>query len=240
MEKEAIMYMIGGRLAKAKLQESIKQAINITAAAIESQGDATVLDLTAGTAANFLQTDINRARSKFGAGYNELKLMVIHSSVFFVLSQNQTMNFQYDLGGGITLYGGVPGTMGMPFIVVDNPALQYGDDGKYFKSLLLTDSAVTVGDCGDIRALLTPNGGKENITHTYQAEWAMWNNVKGYELKASANPSNNPSDSVLTTPSNWNKWTVDKTKTAGILVKSIADLNAVKQIFYVKNVDATA
>ena len=237
MQQDAIMYMVGSQLAKKKLQESIKQAINITAAAIGSGGEATTLDLVTGTPRNFLQADINLARMKFGAEYGRLKIMVMHSSVFFALIQNQTLNFQYDLGGGVTLYGGIPATMGMPFIVSDQPSLTYTvDTSVYYKTLLLTDAAVVVGDAGPIRAALQTIGGNENILHMYQAEWSMWNDVKGYQLKAAANPDANPSDATLTNSSNWEMWVSDKRNAAGLLVKSMADPSAISQVINVKYV----
>ena len=237
MQQDAIMYMVGGQLAKKKLQESIKQAINITAAAIESGSTETVLDL-ATSSKNFLQPDINIARMKFGAEYGRLKIMVMHSSVFFTLIQNQTLNYMYDLGGGVTLYGGVPATMGMPFIVSDQPSLVIDNGGGNvsYKTLLLTDSAVVVGDAGPIRAALDTVTGYENIRHLYQAEWSMWNDVKGYQLKAAANPDQNPGDDVLANPSNWEMWVADKRNAAGILVKSKADPTAITQVINVKYV----
>lgn len=236
MKADSVAYMIGTRLARARMQEAIKQAISIVAAAIESQGADTTLDLTTPTPSNFLQPEITKARSLWGARFNDLRLMVMHSSVFFPLVQNQTMNSSFDLGAGITLYGGTPGTMGQPILVVDNPALIYEDDEgeARFKTLLLTQNAVNIGDDGFINAALAPVVGKENLGHWFQAEWSMWNNVKGYQLKASANPQSNPSDATLTNPSNWTKWVADKHNTAGVLVKSIADLNAVTQVLNVK------
>lgn len=234
MGRDAIMYMIGQQMAEKKLRESLNQAITICAAAIESKGAATVLDLTS-PEQNFLQPEINKARAKWGDSFNQLKIMVMHSAVFFPLVQNQTMNFQYDLGGGITLYGGTPATMGLPFIVTDQPGLTYTSEGTtYYKTLLLTDGAVTVGDAGNMEALLTPVGLKENIAYAYQAEWSMWNNVRGYQLKSTAQPQNNPSDAVLADPDNWEAWTSNYRNTAGVLVKSIADLNAVQQVLNVR------
>lgn len=239
MGQDAIMYMVGAQLARKKLRESITQAINICSTAIESgdgAGGETVLDLITGTPKNFLQTDINKARMKFGEHYTRLQLMVMHSSVFFVLTQNQTVNYSYDLGGGVTLYGGIPATMGIPFIVTDQPGLVYttGSGDTAYKTLLLTDGAVTVGDAGAINAGLNTILGKENILHGYQAEWSMWNNVKGYQLKAAA--GTNPTDSALTTVSNWEQWVADKRNTAGVLVKSLADLEQVQQVFNVRYV----
>lgn len=243
MQQDAIMYMIGGQLAKKKMQESIKQAINIASTAIVSGDGAshkTVLDLTS-PKQNFLQPQVNLARMKFGAEYGRLKIMVMHSSVFFALIQNQTLNYMYDLGGGVTLYGGIPATMGMPFIVSDQPSLiiESGDD-IFYKTLLLTDSAITLADAGPIRANLQTIGGKENISHLYQAEWSMWNNVKGYQLKAAANPQSNPSDSTLTTSSNWEQWVADTKNTAGVLVKSIADPASIQQVINVRYVSDDA
>ena len=234
-QADAVMYMIGTRLARLKLQSAIDQALNIGAAAIASQGADTVLDLTDGTPRNLLQPEITLARSKWGARFNDLKLMVMHSSVFFPLVQNQTVNMLFDLGAGITLYGGSPATLGMPTLVTDQASLVYDDNGTVcFKTLFLTEGAINILDDGFINAALASVVGKENLAKIFQAEWSMWNNVKGYQLKASANPSANPSDAVLQDPSNWSKWVANKTNTAGVLVKSIADLNAVKQQFNVK------
>lgn len=243
-----VYFLIGQRLAKVKLLASIGQAINVGAAAIESGGTGagsagTVLDLTSPTEKNFTQSQINYARLKWGDRMSELRCMVMHSSAFLVLSQNQLLNEKYDVGAGMVLYGGTPGTLGMPIVVTDNEHLMYTEDDKiYYKTLILTLDAIVVGDgnnanpgtTGSVHAHAATEGGKENLISGFQAEWSMWNQVKGYQLKSTASPSENPSDAVLANPLSWEKWVAEKRNTAGILVKAPADLDAVKQIVYVK------
>jgi hypothetical protein len=70
----------------------------------------------------------------------------------------------------------------------------------------------------------------------YQAEWPMWNSVKGYQLKSAASPQSNPSDATLTTVANWEQWVADTKNTAGVLVKSAADVTSIQQVINVKYV----
>jgi hypothetical protein len=127
--------------------------------------------------------------------------------------------------------------MGMPFVVSDQPSLVYTSGANvFYKTLLLSDAAITLADAGPIRANLQTIGGKENIQHMYQAEWSMWNSVKGYQLKAAASPQSNPSDATLTTVANWEQWVADTKNTAGVLVKSAADVTSIQQVINVKYV----
>ena len=91
------------------------------------------------------------------------------------------------------------------------------------------------GDMEFIRQVdMNTVSGEENIRYTFQAEWSQWIDVKGYELKASANPQSNPDETALATANNWQRWVADFRNGAGLMVKSLADLSKIQQIMNVK------
>lgn len=235
MRKGDVVYMIGQSVARTKLKRSIDKAIISLVGAIESQGATTVLDLTTPTKQNFLQPDMVAATLKYGDSQPLLKAMVMTSAAFACLTKNQLVNERYDLGAGTVIYGGTTATLGMPVIVCDNPKLMYtsGSDTLH-RTLILTDSAVTIGDSDDMLVDMNTVSGEENIRYTFQAEWSQWIDVKGYELKASANPQSNPDETALATANNWQRWVADFRNGAGLMVKSLADLSKIQQIMNVK------
>ena len=115
--------MVARKLAeKKKTLYNINQAINIAAAAIESNGAATVLDL-ATTGKSLTVDKLVNAQAKFGDQASNLGCLVMHSAVYFAMVKNQMVNYQFDTGAGIILYGGTPATMNKPVVVTDAPEL---------------------------------------------------------------------------------------------------------------------
>jgi hypothetical protein len=228
MSNEEVVMMVARKLAEKKTLYNINQAINIAAAAIESNGAATVLDLA--TAGKNLTVDkLVNAQAKFGDQASNLSCLVMHSAVYFAMVKNQMVNYQFDTGAGIVLYGGTPATMNKPVVVTDAPELVYmASDGvtPLYKTLFLSPGAVTIRDNGETKVGLQDKLGYENMKSLFQAEGDMWNYVKGYQLKSTANPASNPAMSVLADSANWEQWVNSVKLTAGVVIKSAADIDA--------------
>lgn len=229
MTNEEVMLIVGRKLAEKKIEFTVKRAITITCAAIGSQA-ALVVDSEAN---NFtVATEID-AMSKFGDAASRLKALVMHSAVYFTLVKDQTLNTKYNLGEGLMMFGGSPATMGKPVIVTDNDELTYTkDDATLYRTLFLTDGAVTLRDNGNTQYAMDTQLGNENITQLFQGEGDMWNYVKGYQLKSTV--GTNPSDADLATTSNWERWVNTNKLTAGVLIKSKAALSDVSQVMNVR------
>lgn len=228
MSNEEVVMMVARKLAEKKTLYNINQAINIAAAAIESNGRATVLDL-ATTGKSLTVDKLVNAQAKFGDQASNLSCLVMHSAVYFAMVKNQMVNYQFDTGAGIVLYGGTPATMNKPVVVTDAPELVYtATDGvtPLYKTLFLSPGAVTIRDNGETKVGLQDVLGYENMKSIFQAEGDMWNYVKGYQLKSTANPASNPALSVLADPANWEQWVNSVKLTAGVVIKSAADIDA--------------
>lgn len=232
MTPEEVMMMIGEELAKNKLVYTITRAINIVSAAISSQ-TALVKDYAA-EGKNFTVGRCVDATALFGDQANGLRALVMHSAVFFSLVKDQMVNYTFDSGSGLMLYGGSPATYGKPVIVTDNPGLMYKDDAENqcYKTLFLSEGAVTISDNGSTKAIAQTVAGFENIKQIFQAEGDMWNYAKGYQLKSTV--GNNPTDADLATPANWEKWVTSNKNTAGVLIKSLGNLDVSRETLNVR------
>lgn len=229
MSNEEVMLIVGQKLAEKKIAYTVKLALTITAAAIGSQA-ALVVNSEAN---NFTVNTEIEAMAKFGDAAERLKALVMHSAVFFTLVKDQVLNTKYNIGEGLMLYGGSPATMGKPVIVTDNPALTYtSGEATLYKTLFLTDGAVTLRDNGNTQYAMDTVLGNENISQIFQGEGDMWNYVKGYQLKSTV--GTNPTEEDLATTSNWERWVNTDKLTAGVLIKSKAALSDVSQVMNVR------
>lgn len=220
MTPEEVYIMIGRKLAEKKIDYVVKQALMIASAAIGSGGTSTTKDYTTPTAENFTVDKIPEALALWGDRASSLKALVMHSAVYFPMVKDQMVNFQFDSGSGLMLYGGTPATFGLPVIVTDNPELAYtSGDNTFYKTLLLSDGAVTINDNGNTTAAYQTQIGNENLKELFQAEGDIWNEVKGYKYIGS-DRAENPSDANLMDSDNWVKWTNTYKDTAGLLIKS--------------------
>ncbi len=119
--------------------------------------------------------------------------------------------------------------MNKPVVVTDAPELVYLSADKVtplYKTLFLSPGAVTIRDNGETKVGLQDKLGYENMKSLFQAEGDMWNYVKGYQLKSTANPASNPALSVLADSANWEQWVNSVKLTAGVVIKSAADIDA--------------
>ena len=233
MTPEQVMFMIGNELAKNKLVYSVSRAIAIVSTAIASQGEALTKDYAA-EGKNFTVSRCVDATALFGDQANALKAMVMHSAVFFSMVKDQMVNYQFNGGSNLMLYGGSPATYGKPVVITDNPALMYKDDAQNqcYKTLFLSEGAVTLADNGNTTAAAQTVVGNENIKQLFQAEGDMFNYVKGYQLKSTV--GSNPTDADLSTPANWEKWVTSNKNTAGVLIKSFGNLDVARDTLNVR------
>lgn len=229
MTNDEVMFMVGRKLAEKKVEFTVKQAITICAAAIGSRTNCVV---DAGSQNFSMATEID-AMARFGDAASRLRALIMHSAVFFTLFKDQVLNTKFTLGEGLMMYGGTPATMNKPVIVTDNPELTYQDgDATKYKTLFLTDNAVTLRDNGNTQFAMQTQVGNENLASLFQGEGDMWNYVKGYQLKSTA--GTNPTDSALSNSSNWEMWVNTEKLTAGVLIKSKAALDEVSQVTNVR------
>lgn len=224
MTPEQVYIMIGRKLAEKKMDYLVKQALMITASAIATTGNksgvTTIADFTTGTPQNFTVDKIPEAMSLFGDAGSRLRALVMHSAVFYPIIKDQMVNFQFDSGSGLVIYGGTPATYGLPVVVTDNPELVYTSGGNtFYKTLLLADRAVTISDNGTTQIASDIILGRENLKNIFQAEGDIWNEVRGYSY-IGADRGANPAEENLVDSDNWEMWTNTVKDTAGVLILS--------------------
>ena len=178
MSNEEVMLLVGKKLAEKKVEFTVNQAITIACAAIGSVADLNVDSATK----NISVMDILKAKQRFGDQASKIKALVMHSATYFALAGDQMLNNKYTELGDLLLYGGAPATGGLPVIVTDNPELIVSGEGAtaVYRTLALTDSAVTLKDNGSTQFAMNTVTGKENLKNIFQGEGDMWNYVKGY------------------------------------------------------------
>jgi hypothetical protein len=232
MSNEEVMMLVGKKLAEKKVEFTVNQAITVACAAIGSVADLTVDSKTK----NISVMDILKAKQRFGDQAYKIKALVMHSASYYTMIGDQMVNSKYTLGEGLMMYGGAPATGGLPVVVTDNPELIVSGEGAtaVYRTLALTDSAVTLKDNGNTQFAMSTVTGKENLKNIFQGEGDMWNYVKGYQLKSTV--GQNPDDTALSNSTNWEQWAASKKDTAGVVIKAMADLDKVQQITYVKNI----
>ena len=228
MTPEEVYMMIGRMLAERKMEFIVKRALSLSIGAISSGGVNTTKTYAD---SNFTVDRIPEAQVLFGDRAGTLKALVMHSHVYFPMIKDQVLNYLYDSGSGLVIYGGSPATMGLPVIVTDNTEL-VNSDGTY-NTLLLSDAAVRINDNGTTSATAGEVRGFENIRSVFQAEGDIWNEVKGYEYTGT-DIAANPTDANLADPDKWKKWTESYKETAGVLIVSkgsVSDVERYNKVF---------
>lgn len=199
------------QLAEDSMADMVGTAIKTFVAAVGAQAT----NLHDGTAGVASLGGLVTAASKLGDRSDSINCWLMHSKSMFdiwgasLANASQLFNF-----GNIKV---LTDGFGRPFVVSDNPALSYVSSGTKYRILGLTDGAVTVeNNLADFNSAIVDGVGTENITRTFQAEWA-WNlSLKGFTWDI-ANGGAAPSDAALATATNWDKVATSHKDLAGVL-----------------------
>ena len=219
--EEMFSFKLGQQVAKAKQLDFLNTILTcgVTCGLKQTSGgpsgNGTVISHT--TAGNTLRISyLIEAMAAMGDAQN-LVAWVMRSPGYYALMGEQAGNITDRLAGA-TIYEGTVGTLGLPVIVTDSPALVnaagigVGDDSNY--TLGLTAGALTVSESEPSTVLADIPLGNENLFVTIQGEYAFNCSVKGYSY---TNTTENPTDAALGTGGNWtNK--MDDQKSTGVIV----------------------
>ena len=197
--------------AEALLADQLNTAVACLVAAIENQGAATTVDVSATDEATY--GTMNAAHALFGDASASIVANVMNGAQFHkLIGQNLTNGAQLFVAGNVQ----VVDILGRPIIVTDAPALYAAGTPKKNKVLGLVDGAAIVFDGGDVVSNIDTSNGKTRIETTMQVDYSFGVKLKGYSWDI-ANGGKSPTDAELATGSNWDKVATSIKNTAGVL-----------------------
>lgn len=206
----AALEAISRNLSEAIMKDQLNTAIAAAVAAIEAQGAANVYDTGTGP---ITYSDINLAHAKFSDSSSLLVADIMDGTQYHALvGQNLTNTAQLFNYQGVL----VVEMLGKRVVVTDAPALRETGTGADAKVLSLVQGGVTVYDGSDLITNIETSNGNQRITTTMQADYAFGVAVKGFQWDT-ANGGKSPTDSDISTGSNWDKVATSVKHTAGVL-----------------------
>ena len=203
--------------AEALLRDQLNTAVASLVAAIENQGAATTVDVSASAAASY--STMNSAHALFGDNSANIVADVMNGAQYHkLISQNLTNTPQLFVAGNVQ----VVDILGRPVIVTDAPALSESGTPNLNKILGLVDGAAVVYDGGDVISNIETSNGQTRIETTMQVDYSFGVALKGYSWDT-ANGGKSPTDAELATGTNWDKVATDIKHTAGVIAIGDAD-----------------
>lgn len=197
--------------AEALLADQLNTAVACLVAAIENQGAATTVDVSATGEATY--GTMNAAHALFGDSSASLVANVMNGAQFHkLIGQNLTNGAQLFVAGNVQ----VVDILGRPVIVTDAPALYAAGTPNKNKVLGLADAAAIVFDGGDVVSNIDTSNGQTRIETTMQVDYSFGVKLKGYSWDI-VNGGKSPSDAELATGTNWDKVATSIKHTAGVL-----------------------
>jgi len=208
-------FQLGRMIGEAKAKDMIYTSIKAANAAISGQAGANV-DKSGGTPTTLTHTYLVNAMALRGDKANDIVAWIGHSKSYFDLV-GQTLSDKVTNVADTVIYGGGPGTLGKPFIVIDSADLidTAGTPDDYFV-LGLTAGAVRCIESEEQELVSEVVTGLEQLAVRVQGEYAFNLAVKGFKWDV-ANGGANPTDGNLGTSSNWDvAGTSDVKRLAGV------------------------
>lgn len=212
---EEALEVISRNFSEAMVQDMLNTGIAAAVAGIEAQGSSTVFDTGTGP---ITYRDMNSAHAKFGDMSSMIVANVIDGGTYHDLIDQNLANAQ-DLfrAAGVM----VVDILGRTVVVTDAPALRESGSGADVKALGLVSGGLVVHDIGDLVTYTDTSNGKERIETTWQADYAFGLGLKGYAWDT-ADGGKSPTDSDISTGSNWDLVAHDIKLSAGVL--AVADV----------------
>lgn len=201
---------VGEQVAKAMQVDYLNTLVLCGVTAMNADGRAT-LDNSGSTITN--QMLVNTLR-QFGDASQDIVAWVMHSKVFFDLMEEQSTNL-IDRLAGATIYEGTVGTLGLPAVVTDSPALVNSGSPDTYNTLGLTPNALAALQDGEPTESDGINRGNENLEFEIQGEHDFTVDIKGFDYTSG---SVNPDDAALGTQGNWASVMDSVKDTAGSLL----------------------
>lgn len=216
-EDDAAMVAFGEYVAEATLAERVDTAILALRAAINNvSGLKNDISGGSGAAAKASADALAATLAKRGDMAKDVACWVMHSKPFFDLIGNQIAGNVTGVAS-VVMMGGMPATLGRPVLVTDSASLLVtGTPDKYY-TLGLVPGAAEVTDTEEEYVVNQIVTGGEQIIHRMQGEYAYNLDLLGYTWDV-ANGGANPTNSTLSTGTNWDKVVTSDKSLAGVVL----------------------
>lgn len=212
--------VIGGQYAEAKFADMLNTGLVAVETAIEARSTALNYDATGASPLTITTVDMAEALKLMGDRASAVVAWVMHSKPYWDLVKAQVADKIYG-NANLVIYGGTPASFGRPVIVTDSPALTdaNGSLTDTYNVLGLTPGALRLTESEEESAVLdAPRPGVENMSYTWQAEYAYTINVKGHKWDI-ANGGLNPTDAAIATTTNWDQAVTSLKDGPGVRIK---------------------
>lgn len=150
---------------------------------------------------------LTKGMRTFGDKFGRLSLWVMDSASYFDIVDDAIATKLYQEADTV-IYGGLPGTMGIPVLVTDQ-AKKDTIYGLQAGAITITNSQVPAFRAYQIND-------QENLGIGVRAEGVFNLNVLGYSYKTTAGA--NPNLETLGATANWEKWASSNKNTAGVIL----------------------
>lgn len=220
--EQSLRFIAGQMAAKAVVADYLNAAIRSLVGALD-QGTSAKHVVPVGQNTGRMNTlALTGALAKFGDQSSLLGMIVMHSSAYFQLVDNQIVEKIVGISD-FNIASGTPVTLNRPVLVTDADALLIKDPGTQaitgYRTLVLTPGAVVIEDTESEFLAFDLITGLENLAYRMQGEYAFNLGVKGFSWDK-VNGGASPSDTALVTAGNWDAALADVKNRAGIMITS--------------------
>lgn len=203
---EEFSQLIGQDMAQATLKYMIQASFGALSAAILANAGMHVN----ASWANDGKKVLTRGMRKFGDRFNRIALFAMDSERYFDLVDQAIVNKVFE-EAGFVIYGGSPGTMGIPILVSD----------------LVPDDMIFGLQAGAIEVVESQAPGvrqydinnQENLARGYRGEGTFNVELLGYSWNVDGGAVANPTLAQISTGANWRKYATSDKATAGVIIE---------------------
>lgn len=205
----------GVKIARAMANQTAKYMADVAIGAVVTcLNSNTAVKTTIPNTRKLDHNDLIQAIRPMGDQFNSVELYLMHSTQYFDLLGTTFKNAErlFDFGG-ITI---MRNALGQTFLITDNKSLTSTQEDY---TVGLKKGSVLVGHEQDFDSVYDKHGGKENIRHTFQAEWTSSLKVNNYRYKTS-DTMNGLTFSAITTANNWERISNNVKDETGVIICS--------------------
>lgn len=210
-------FILGQQVGRQKMKDMLDAALRGLVASISGGSTATTFDATGESTKSITTGYLVKTLAKMGDASDRVVAWVMHSTQYFDLVGSQVTDKVTNVADRV-IYGGTPGTLNRPVVIVDNSVLinPNGTATDSYNVLGLVAGAATVEESEQSDIVTDIVTGLENIVLRIQGEYAMNIAIRGATWDI-ANGGANPSNSALATSSNWDFLMDSRKDGAGVL-----------------------
>lgn len=222
-DEDTMMFTAGAQAAKAVAVNYLHSSLLSGVAAVTADSANLINDITGAATKTVNTTALVDTLAKFGDRADSIRCWVMHSKAYYDLVKEQiaanitgVSNFNVATASPISL--------NRPIIVTDDAALitVVGSGSaavNNYHTLGLTEDALIAENTEEEFITFDMVTGLENLVLRMQGEYAFNLGVKGYKWDV-ANGAANPTDTALSTSTNWDKVMDSHKALAGVMLTS--------------------